>query len=250
MSRIGMLDAYRRVARRSETPRRSLVVAGPLVEEVKRGGEDELGVLDWGQVELEHVSALWDSWGIWKGIRRQMKSLARKSSSGYKMSERKTFSSRAQCFLWSEYRKYTHKQWCDELSYTDLLLNRCYSPEGAPLSEMNNKDEWSDCTAALTLSPSLYHVTLARLIQLSNNVNISLAKCCSTHLMDISSSTSSMENIKHGTVKCLPRAWPKNLTLESYTIEVQILSPALPPQPERQTLGRTSRSIIDIWKCL
>lgn len=155
MSRIGMLDASRRVARRSETPRRSLVVAGPLVEEVKRGGEDELGVLDWGQVELEHVSALWDSWGIWKGIRRQMKSLARKSSSGYKMSERKTFSSRAQCFLWSEYRKYTHKQWCDELSYTDLLLNRCYSPEGAPLSEMNNKDEWSDRTAALTLSPSL-----------------------------------------------------------------------------------------------
>lgn len=46
MSRIGMLDASRRVARRSETPRRSLVVAGPLVEEVKRGGEDELGVLD------------------------------------------------------------------------------------------------------------------------------------------------------------------------------------------------------------
>lgn len=82
------------------------------------------------------------------------------------------------------------------------------------------------------------------------DVNISLAKCCSTHLMDLSSSSSSMENIKHGTVKCLPRAWPKNLTLESYTIEVQILSPALPPQPERQTLGRTSRSIIDIWKCL
>lgn len=39
--RIRMLEAAGRVARPSETPR-SLVVAGPLVEEMKRGEEDEL----------------------------------------------------------------------------------------------------------------------------------------------------------------------------------------------------------------
>lgn len=45
--RIGMLEAARRVARPSETPR-SLVVAGAFVEEVKRGKEDDLRVLDGG----------------------------------------------------------------------------------------------------------------------------------------------------------------------------------------------------------
>lgn len=39
--RMGMLGATGWVARPSETPR-PLVVAGPLVEEMKRGEEDEL----------------------------------------------------------------------------------------------------------------------------------------------------------------------------------------------------------------
>lgn len=39
--RIGMLGVTGWVARPSETPR-SLLVAGPLVEEMKRGEEDEL----------------------------------------------------------------------------------------------------------------------------------------------------------------------------------------------------------------
>lgn len=49
------------VARPSETGR-PLVVARPLVEEVKRGKEDELGILDGGQVELEHVLSTKDPW--------------------------------------------------------------------------------------------------------------------------------------------------------------------------------------------
>ena len=60
---VGMLEAAGRVARPSETPR-PLVVAGPLVEEMKRGEEDELGFLDRGEVELEHIFAVQDSWGI------------------------------------------------------------------------------------------------------------------------------------------------------------------------------------------
>ena len=52
-----MLEAGGRVARPSETPR-SLLVAGPLVEKMKRGEEDELGGLDGGQVELEHFFAM------------------------------------------------------------------------------------------------------------------------------------------------------------------------------------------------
>lgn len=61
--RMGMLEAAGWMARTSETPR-SLVVAGPLVEEMKRGEEDELRLLDGGQVELEHIFAVQDSWGI------------------------------------------------------------------------------------------------------------------------------------------------------------------------------------------
>lgn len=38
------------------------MVARPLVEEVKRGEEDQLGILDGGQVELEHVVSTKDPW--------------------------------------------------------------------------------------------------------------------------------------------------------------------------------------------
>lgn len=54
---MGVLEAAGRVARPSETPR-PLLVALPLVEEVERRREDELRVLDGGQVELEHFFAM------------------------------------------------------------------------------------------------------------------------------------------------------------------------------------------------
>lgn len=46
--------------RSSETPQ-PLVVSRSLVQEVKGGGEDELRLLDAGQVELEHIFAVKDS---------------------------------------------------------------------------------------------------------------------------------------------------------------------------------------------
>lgn len=49
------------VARPSETGR-PLVVARPLVEEVKRGREDDFGILDGGQVELERILSTEDPW--------------------------------------------------------------------------------------------------------------------------------------------------------------------------------------------
>lgn len=58
-----MLEAAGWMARLSKTPR-SLVVARPFVQEMKRGEEDELRFLDGGQVELENISALQDSWEI------------------------------------------------------------------------------------------------------------------------------------------------------------------------------------------
>lgn len=39
------------------------MVAGPLVEEMEGGEEDELWFLDGGQVELKHIFAMEDSWG-------------------------------------------------------------------------------------------------------------------------------------------------------------------------------------------
>lgn len=75
-ARIGMLEAAGWVARPSETPQ-SLVLAGALVEVMKRGGEDELRILDGRQVELEHVFAVHDSWG--KDIRGRMIRLSRKT---------------------------------------------------------------------------------------------------------------------------------------------------------------------------
>lgn len=38
------------------------MVARPLVEEVKSGKEDELRILDGGQVELEHILSMNDPW--------------------------------------------------------------------------------------------------------------------------------------------------------------------------------------------
>lgn len=59
---IGML-----LVRPSETPQ-PLMVAWPLVEEMKRSREDELGFLDCGQVEHEDIFSTQDSWvkQIWK----------------------------------------------------------------------------------------------------------------------------------------------------------------------------------------
>lgn len=48
------------LTRSSETPR-PLVVSRSRVQEVKGGGEDQLGFLDAGQVELQHVFAVQDS---------------------------------------------------------------------------------------------------------------------------------------------------------------------------------------------
>lgn len=47
------------LTRSAETPR-PLVVSRSLVQEVEGGGEDQLGFLDAGQVELEHVFAMQD----------------------------------------------------------------------------------------------------------------------------------------------------------------------------------------------
>lgn len=55
LRRVGVL-----LARAPETPR-LLVVSRSLAQEVEGGGEDQLRVLDAGQVELEHVSAAQDS---------------------------------------------------------------------------------------------------------------------------------------------------------------------------------------------
>ncbi len=85
--RMGMLEALGWMARPSETPR-SLVVAGSLVEEMKRGEEDELRLLDGGQVELEHIFAVQDSWGIWKEIGKRLRRLTETSSSTSEKTEK------------------------------------------------------------------------------------------------------------------------------------------------------------------
>ena len=163
---IGMLEAAGWVARPSETPQ-SLVVAGALVEVVKRGGEDEFWFLDGRQVELEHVFAVHDSWG--KDVRRRMSRSSRKT----KFVEIKNWEKQPAFILSptlfpSELLALKRTQ---KKSLACWFKHRCCvkTPEGE-----------SVCPP-----PSIISLRHGWLTQIRPS-NISSTKCCSTHLTRMS----------------------------------------------------------------